>query len=65
VHHLAHFEVFGTVVLNELVGLILSDVFVEAEVRLIDGGVRRPGISFLKTAEENSSWCRVSQTTSS
>ena len=44
VYHLTHFKVFRTVVLDELISLVLPDVLVEPQVRLIDARVRWPRI---------------------
>ena len=43
-HDLAHLEMLGAVVLDELIGLVLPDVLVQAQIRLIDVRVGRPGI---------------------
>ena len=43
-HHLAHLQMLGTVVLDELIGLVVSDVLVQPQVRLIDGRIGRTGI---------------------
>ena len=54
VHHPAHFQMLGAVVLDELIGLVILDVLVEAQIRLVDVGYGGLG-SFLNTADENSS----------
>jgi hypothetical protein len=34
----------GTIMLNELVGLVISDILIQSQVRLIDGRICRAGI---------------------
>ena len=41
VHHLAHVEVGGTVVLDELAGLVFAHELVKAQVGVVDGGIGR------------------------
>jgi hypothetical protein len=43
---LAHLQMLGTIILNELVGRKTPDILVQLQVRCIDVRVRRPGVSF-------------------
>ena len=43
-HDLAHLQMLRAVVLDELVGLVVPDILVEPQVRLIDGRIGRPRV---------------------
>jgi hypothetical protein len=42
VHDAPHVQMLRTVVLDELVALVVPDVFVETQIRLVDRRIRRP-----------------------
>ena len=42
--HLAHIQVDGAVVLDELAGLVLPHKLIQPQVGVVDGWVRRPGV---------------------
>ena len=43
-HHPAHLQMLGAIVLDELAALVVLDVLVETQVRLIDRGIGRPRV---------------------
>jgi hypothetical protein len=43
-HDLAHVEMLGAIVLDELVGLVISDILVKAEIRLVDRRIGGPRV---------------------
>jgi len=43
-HDLAHVQMLGAIVLDKLVGLVILDIFVEAEIRLVDRRIGGPGV---------------------
>jgi hypothetical protein len=44
--HPAHLQMLGAVVLDELIALVVLDVIVEAEIRLVDRRIGRPRVVF-------------------
>ncbi len=43
-HNLAHVQMLGAIVLNELVGLVIPHILVEAEIGFVDRRIGGPGV---------------------
>ena len=44
VHDPPHVQMLGAIVLDELVALVIPDIFVEAEIRFVDRRIGGPGV---------------------